>query len=398
MQGCGDLVDLVGMRGRRIPGVVVAAQVTVEDVVRMGFRAARTAETRGHVRRIDEAHMPPFRIEARHEIADLERQHPRSVHLRKAQQRKGSKHALRHRANAEPHLERIRILAVRGLGFLIIKSAALYQRHGHLPLGVDRPAEAVERAGRHGFQQFTPGFRRQPVGELTQSLRTPRFQGGGIARGKVGRRVTPGHEVLFDQVRAGLLNELHHEPADLAGPVQKGGQTLVGMIFGVVDQHDGKRRARPVAVALFAPHPAELRDDAPVTRGCTAAALAHHLSTLHRHQHIADREEFQLRTRENAGIAPLDQGLREHRQGLHGRGTDLQNTGEGRRRQRPRVRGECRIRHRCVERVRGLEHADRQNLGACGTGAVRTTRDQQPEGRSKCRSQPHIGNLFAIPR
>ena len=144
------------------------------------------------------------------------------------------------------------------------------------------------------------------------------------------------------------------------------------VIFGIVDQHDGERGARPIAIPFLPPYPAELRDDAPITRGRSAAAFAHHLAALNRHQDVPEREELQLQPGENPCIAALNQRLLEHRVGSHRDWPGLEHTGEFGRRKRVFSGRKGGVLNRSLEGARGLEGL----------------RDKRPAARAEVRRQP----------
>ncbi len=89
-------------------------------------------------------------------VADLEVEHLGAVDLRQPQQRERHGNGLHDGAHAEPHLERVRIVAVGGgLGF-VIERAVEHESAGDLPFRQDRPAESVEGAGRQALRAVRP--------------------------------------------------------------------------------------------------------------------------------------------------------------------------------------------------------------------------------------------------
>ncbi len=162
------------------------------------------------------------------------------------------------------------------------------------------------------------------------------------------------------------------------------------MVLGVVDQHDGKCGPRPFAVGFFTPHPPELRNHAPIARGRAAACLAHHLTALNGHQHVAYREEFQLQTREGPRVAALNQRLLQNRQSQHARRAQLEHPRKRGRGQRAFARNECRIRHRRIGRPGGLEDLYRQQFRTTRPrdGGARNADDRTENRRMHC-SQDH---------
>jgi hypothetical protein len=212
-----------------------------------------------------------------------------------------------------------------------------------------------------------------------------------IARDELRRRIAPRDEILFDEVWAGLLHELKSQPGRLARPVQKHRESLMRMILGVVDEHDGKCGARPIAIGFLTPDLAELGNDAPVAKGRSGAAFAHHLAALYGYQNVADRKELQLHARKDAGVAPLNQRLRKQRQRLHRCGMHLDRAGERGRRECSLIGHERGIHNRRFERPSRLESLLREKL--CRSGARGAGIDDQPtrDGRhGQHTSQPHI--------
>ena len=155
------------------------------------------------------------------------------------------------------------------------------------------------------------------------------------------------------------------------------------MVLGVIDEHDRECSARPIAICLFAPHLAELRDDPPVTGRRPAAGLAQHLTALNRHQHVVNREKLQAHARENPHIAPLEQRLLQDRQCLQLRGADREYAAERGRRQRTLIRGECGIRDRCLKGAAGLKALYREKLHHISSGY------QGNQQRQACATHQH---------
>jgi len=85
-------------------------------------------------------------VETLHVVADLSVSTHGPYTCARRKSANGANYALRHRADAEAHLQRIRIRPIGGGLILVIQRTALNQRYRHLPFRV----RAVRRS-RRGF-------------------------------------------------------------------------------------------------------------------------------------------------------------------------------------------------------------------------------------------------------
>ena len=287
----GDAREFVRERGRRVPAIVVAVQVAVEAVVRVRVERTGAAEAARHVGEIDEPDVPEFLRQPLDQIAGAQVQYLRAVQLREPQQRQRRGHALHHRAHAEAHFQWIRKRPVGCRRLLVVQHAAAHQRGRHLPLRQQRPAESCQRARRQIAHQFLPGPSRQPMRQFIRIGPALCRPGTGRNGRNLRRGVSPGDEMLMQQIRRRLLHELKSHVAQPRAAIQERRNALVRVVLGVVDQHQHQRGARPAVVGRFAPDFARLGDDAPVTQRRCLVPPSEQSSTFHGHERVAVREQ-----------------------------------------------------------------------------------------------------------
>jgi hypothetical protein len=133
----------------------------------MRLEGARAAEARGHVGGVDETNAVPFRIEARHVVADSQVQHIRSIDFGQTQQCQGWGDGLHHGADPEAHFERVGIAAVRSRRGFVVERAVLHEAQGDLPLRQDGTAESIKGPWWHARPQFGERSRRQPCRQFS---------------------------------------------------------------------------------------------------------------------------------------------------------------------------------------------------------------------------------------
>ncbi len=104
---------------------------------------------------------------------------------------------------------------------LVIQHAVTDQRGPDHPFRIQRTAEAIQRSRREGIDQIAPGLGRQPVREFGLRRSTFRREIGWRVRYQVGCRGTPGNEMLMQQIRRVLLNELEPQVRDLNAVIEE---------------------------------------------------------------------------------------------------------------------------------------------------------------------------------